>query len=197
MTGVDETIFLTDPNVNKLSVFTVLFRGAFLPESGIEYAIDAIKILKDAPIKLHIIGDGLFAPLVEKKLKEFRSTNIEWIREKIPFDELRRKIEECHLSLGQLSGHDRLKRTIPHKAFESLAMKIPYLTARNKAVLELLTENETCFCFNSADAQNLADKILWIKNNQGEAQRVAENAYQLYLRELTPKMLAKKVLDFM
>ncbi len=59
----------------------------------------------------------------------------------------------------------------------------------------MLKEDETCFCCNPADAEDLAKKILEIKNNLELMAKVAENAYQLYTRELTPKILAKKVLD--
>ena len=195
-TGVDDSLFYTNPDAKKLPTFTVLFRGAFLPESGVEYAVDAFKILKKHNINLRIIGRGEFDPLVEKRLKEFDSSNVEWIRgKKMPFEDLRRKIQECHISLGQLSNHDRLNRTVPHKAFESIAMKIPYLTARNKGILELLNEDETCFCCNPADAQDLAEKILEIKNNPELMAKVAESAYQLYTREFTPRVLAKRVVD--
>ncbi|MBI2062856.1 MAG: glycosyltransferase [Candidatus Yanofskybacteria bacterium] len=195
LTGVDDNLFFREPEANMSATFTVLFRGGFLPESGIEYAIDAAEILKNEKIKFRIIGRGQMEKIVKEKLAKFDSKNVEWISQKLEQNELRRLMQECHTSLGQLSDHNRLTRTIPHKAFESLAMKIPYLTARNKAVLELLTENETCFCCRPADARDLADKIIWIKNNYEKAQKIAENAYRLYLRELTPKILARKVLE--
>ncbi|MBI2063884.1 MAG: glycosyltransferase [Candidatus Yanofskybacteria bacterium] len=194
LTGVDDNLFFYEPGISKPAIFTVLFRGGFLPESGIEYALEAAEILKNKNVKLLILGSGIMEPLVKRLLTRFENKNIEWIKERLDYNVLRKKTQECHLALGQLSNHDRLTRTIPHKAFESMAMKIPYLTARNKAVLELLTENETCFCCNPADARDLANKILWIKNNYETAQKVAENAYQLYLRELTPKILAQKVI---
>jgi glycosyltransferase involved in cell wall biosynthesis len=194
LTGVDDSEFYSSPDVNKLPTFTVLFRGAFLPESGIEYAVDAAKILKAQGINLRIIGNGLSAPLIEKKIKEFNLSNIEWIKDRLPFSDLRQKIQECHVSLGQLSDHDRLSRTIPHKAFETMAMKLPYLTARNKGVMELLTENETCLCFEPANAQDLAKKILGIKNNPALADKIAENAHQLYKNKSTPQILAANLL---
>mgnify|MGYP001567820266 CR=1 FL=1 len=194
LTGVDDSLFFYEPNIAQPTVFTVLFRGGFLPESGIEYAIEAAKILKDEDIRFEILGRGQMENKVRKMLADFDSKNVEWISQKIEQNELHRLMQECHLSLGQLSDHDRLSRTIPHKAFESLVMKIPYLTARNKGVLELLTENETCFCCNPADARDLASKILEIKNNPALAARIADNAYKLYNEELTPKILAKKVL---
>lgn len=194
-TGVDDNQFFNEPTVAKPAVFTVLFRGGFLPESGIEYALEAAKILKDEDIQFRVLGRGQMENRVKEIVASFDSKNIKWISQKLEQNELRHLMQECHLSLGQLSDHDRLNRTIPHKAFESMVMRIPYLTARNKAVLELFTENETCFCCNPADSRDLAQKILWIKNNYQEAQKVAENAYRLYRERLTPKTLAKQIMD--
>lgn len=194
-TGVDDSLFFYEPDIVKSTIFTVLFRGGFLPESGIEYAIEAAKILKDENIKFRILGRGQMENKVRELLASFDSKNVEWISQKLEQNELRKLMQECHLSLGQLSDHERLERTIPHKAFESIAMKIPYLTAHNKGVLELLTENKTCFYCNPADAQDLADKILRVKNNYHVAQAIADNAYKLYQNQLTPKILAKQVMD--
>jgi glycosyltransferase involved in cell wall biosynthesis len=196
-TGADDNAFFYDSAIKKLSTFTVLFRGGFLPESGIEYALEAAKILENEDINFRIIGWGMLERKVEEMIKKLELKNVEWIRKKLPLEELRVKMQECHLSLGQLSDHERLGRTIPHKAFESIAMKLPYLTARNKAVLELLTEKEMCFCGNPADAQDLAKKILEIKNNQSLADKIAENAYWFFNKSLTPKFLASEPLKIL
>jgi len=195
-TGTDENIFYHDPLIKKLPVFTVLFRGGFLPESGIECVLKAAKILESEDINFRVIGSGMLENKVAEMIKSLNLTKIEWIKDRLPVDELRKKMQECHLSLGQLSNHERLERTIPHKAFESAATKLLYLTARNKGVLELLNENETCFCCNPADPKDLANKIIWLKQNLPAAQKIAENAFDLFNEKLTSKVLAKKVLDY-
>ncbi|OGN10643.1 MAG: hypothetical protein A3J46_05550 [Candidatus Yanofskybacteria bacterium RIFCSPHIGHO2_02_FULL_41_11] len=194
-TGVDETKFFYNPAIKKSTAFTVLFRGAFMPESGIECAIEAANILKDKGINFKIIGYGMAADNVRFLIEKYKLANIEWITEKLAAEKLAEKMQECHLSLGQLSNHERLQRTVPFKAFESIAMKIPYLTARNPGILELLKEEETCFCINPADPKDLAKKIMELRNNQGLIKKVAESAYQLYQKELRPVQLARHLLD--
>lgn len=194
-TGADKETFFFDPTIQRLPNFTVLFRGGMLPESGVEYAIQAAHILQNYEINFRVIGHGIMAKKMQELIKKYGLKNIEWFPEKLTGEMLRVKMQECHISLGQLSDHDRLNRTIPHKTFESIAMKIPYLTARNKGILELLTENETCFCVNPADSNNLAEKILELKNNPTTMGDIAENAYRLYQRELQSKQLALHVLN--
>lgn len=195
--GVDENKFFFDSSIPKLSRFTVLFRGAFLPESGIQYAVEAAKILQNTNVRFRIIGDGMMAPQVEKIIASFDSKKVEWIRERLSDEELRIKTQECHLSLGQLSNHERLTRTIPFKAFESMAMKLPYLTARNKGILELLKENETCLACNPADPEDLAKKILWTKDHPQEIKEIAEKSYQLFKNHTNSDALALDLISEM
>lgn len=99
------------------------------------------------------------------------------------------------MSLGQLGNHPRLIRTIPHKAYESLAMGLPYLTAANKGILELLKDGETCVVCNPADPNSLAEKILWAKNNWQELERIAERGHNLFIDKLAPQILAAELLE--
>ena len=190
-TGADDQIFFKDQNVRKLPNFTVLFRGGFTPESGIEYVLEAAKLLKNDPIKFRIIGNGMLARKVEAMIDQNRLDNVEWIKDRPDNNTLRRLMLESHISLGQLSPHERLERTVPHKAFESLAMGLPYLTARTTGVLELLKEDETCLASAPANAQDLADKIRLAQNNPAVLARIAENGYRLFQTDLKPANLAK------
>lgn len=194
--GVDDTIFVYNPTIKKLPVFTVLFRGALMNEAGIEYLVQAANLLQNEPINFRIIGSGLNAPLLSKMLADFKLKNIEWIPEHLSWEDLIKKTQECHVSLGQLSNHWRQTFHIPFKTIESMVLQIPYIVTNNSyGILEFLTDNETCFCINPADAQDLAHKILWLKNNPENLTRVAENAYHLFQNEFTSKALAQKMLN--
>ena len=193
--GADEDKFFYDSTVQKFNVFTVLFRGAFMPEAGVEYAIKAAKMLEDKNVRFIIIGGGILLEKTKKLVEELKPSNLELITDFLPYDKLRVIMQKCHLSLGQLSDHERLTRTVPHKAYESLAMKLPYLTASNMGILELLSPNETCLICNPADADSLAEKILWAKNNYSLAEEIAENGYRLYQDKLKSRILAKNLLD--
>ena len=131
----------------------------------------------------------------EKLIKDLTPKNLKHITDYVPDDALRTMMQSCHISLGQLSHHVRLKRTLPHKVYETLSMKLPYLTSANTGVLELLTPDETCMLCSPADEHSLADKILWIRDNYSVAERIAENGYKLYQSKLKSVTLAKNLLD--
>lgn len=194
-TGVDGDYFFHQPRVVKFERFTVIFRGAFLPEAGVQYAIQAAKLLENKDVNFIVIGTGMLKAEIERMVEKTRPQNLEFITEFLPFDKLTEIMQKSHLSLGQLSDHERLNRTIPNKAFESLALKLPYLTAANKGILELLTSDRTCLTCNPADAESLAEKILWIKNNYSFAEKVAQNGHNFYQSYLRSDILANNLLD--
>jgi glycosyltransferase involved in cell wall biosynthesis len=192
--GADERQFYYDPSVTKLQQFTVVFRGAFLPEAGADVVLRAAKELEKENVRFRVIGRGLLLGDIKKLYRDLGLTNVELITEKLPIETLRRKMLECHLSLGQLADHPRVHTTVPHKAFESIAMRMPYLTGRNGGVMEVLRDGETCFSVPPGDFRSLARKIIQIRDNPGEMNRVAENARMLYVREFSNEILAKKMI---
>lgn len=193
--GTDDQQFYFDPDIPKLNQFTVVFRGAFLPEAGAEVVVLAAKELEGANIKVRIIGRGLLQRKIETLAQKLRPANVELIMEKLPIEILRNKMLECHLSLGQLADHPRVQTTIPHKVFESMSMKLPYLTGDNKGVMEIVEDNQTCFTVPPGDYHRLAQKIINLRDHPEDLERVAENAHQLYQREFTPKILAQKIIE--
>jgi glycosyltransferase involved in cell wall biosynthesis len=194
-TGVDDSVFYRDPSIPLLPQFTVLFRGRLTPEAGVKHVLGAAKILENEDIFFRIIGFGEKWNELTKQMSDMNIRNAKINKEELSFGELRKQMSECHVSLGQFEDHERLKRTIPHKAFESLAMRIPYITGRAEGVSELLTGGINCLMVNVADAKDLSIKILKIKNDQKLAQKITENGRILYEKKLTPRILAKRIID--
>lgn len=189
--GLNERYFFFDSTVSKAKEFTVLFRGRFLPESGILTVLQAAKILETSGVQFLIIGHGFMYKEFNACMAELSPKNVRHIHDRLAIAELRNLMLSSHISLGQLADHPRLKRTLPCKLFESLALKLPYLTGRNKAVFELLTENETCCAVKPGDAQDLAEKILYLKDNPDILKRIGENGHALYKEKLTSTLLSK------
>ena len=192
--GLNEKDFFYEAGLPKRDKFTVLFRGRFLPESGIDTVIKAAKILENSDIEFVVVGHGFWYKEVNRLRQELSPKNATFLTKPLPIADLRRLMQSCRLSLGQMADHPRLDRTLPCKLFESLAMRLPYLTARNPAVLELLKENETCFCSEPGDPEDLAAKILHLRDRPEELDRVADNGYRLYKDKLTSKRLADEII---
>ncbi|MES2060066.1 MAG: glycosyltransferase [Patescibacteria group bacterium] len=193
-TGADDDDFYFDPKIEKLPTFTAVFRGKFLPEAGVEVLLHAAKLLEGQDLRIRILGHGMLEKEIRALSEHLSLQNTEIIVSFLSTAELQKNIAECHVSIGQISDHPRLERTIPHKAFEALAMKLPYLTARSKGVLSLLKENETCLCAEGGNAKDLAEKILCLKNDPMLLEKIATSGHKLYLESLTPKILGENLM---
>lgn len=193
-TGVDEDRFFYDSTVVKPDTFTIMFRGGLLPESGAEYAVRAAKLLEHENLKMIMHANDQELSKIEKLIQELKPKNLELITKFLSDEELRNLMQKSRLSLGQLSNHSRLQRTIPHKAYESLALGLPYLTASNKGILELLKPGENCLVCGPADPVSLAKQIKWAKEHLLELEQIRKNGYRLYQEKLTAKILAADLL---
>lgn len=181
--------------IKKHDTFTAVFRGKFLPEAGVGYIVEAAKALEEQGVNFLIIGNGHVEKEVACLIQTLQPSNLEWLSEYLPAEELSRKMLECHVSLGQFEKHERLDRTIPHKAFESLFLGLPYITGRAAGISELLTDGKDCLLANCADAEDLAAKILQLKNNPELRETLAKNGRELYESRLTPAALAGDILN--
>lgn len=181
-TGVDDSVFRYDPKVVKYPRFTVLFRGRIMSEAGVPVVVRAAKLLEGEGIDFLLIGYGCNETMTEFQsvLKELSPSNVRYIGEHMPIEELVQTMQKCHVSLGQFADHERLERTIPHKCFESMSLKMPYVTARTEGVAEVLKEGTHCVMVRPNNPQELAQAILALSHNDAAAQKMADAAYQLY-----------------
>lgn len=197
-TGVYEDVFFRREN-EKYSpfhndIFNVFFRGKLTPECGIDYILNAAKILKNnEKIKFTIIGRGYLLKHTKDIIAENGLHNVTLISDFVPDEVLREKILQASLYLGQFEDNHRLKRTIPHKTFEALAMGIPFLTEDAPAVRELIVEGHTGFLVPLSSAQAIADKIDNLFQDDSLLREVSNNSRALFKKELSSDKLAEKI----
>ncbi len=192
-TGADEEAFRPDSLAAKRAAFTAVFRGRFLPEAGVRHVIGAAKILESRGAEVLVIGNGHLGSEVKYLINKSRPANLEWVSGYQPFADLAKRSLECHVALGQFEDHERLERTIPHKAFEALAMGLPYITARARGISEILTDGENCLMVNPADPADLAAKILRLKEDPALAAKLGKNGRALFESRFTAKRLAQDI----
>lgn len=193
-TGADESLFFID-QTPKLQKFTAVFRGRLSHESGIEYVVQAAKILENENINFRIVGFGYLLATVQKLIEDLKITNIEVVSEQLSFPDLKRKMAECQVSLGQFGNNERLERTIPHKAFESLALGIPYVTARAEAVSEILEDGESAIMVQAADPDAIARAVLSLRDNPAYADSIKNKAHEVFTKRLSQQALGEELVS--
>ncbi|HEY9480758.1 MAG TPA: glycosyltransferase [Candidatus Paceibacterota bacterium] len=178
--------------------FVVLFRGSLTPECGIDHILDAVRILSDdRRIKFKIVGRGKLLDVVESRIKNEKLSNVELVSKRLSDDEFARVYDGVSLALGQFEDNPRLSRTIPHKAFEALAVGVPYLSGAGQAVQEIIVDGETGFIVPLADAKALAEKIRALSIDMNSLRRVSDRSKRLFQMRFVSNLLAKELLSFM
>lgn len=193
-TGIDESEFKLNSDFKvPIDLFKnskiVLFRGKYTAEAGLEVLAQASKLLCNEKITFWI-----YSPGIPRKLEFSNNTIVidSFVDSK---QDLAKVYSGASLTLGQLSNHPRLRRTIPHKAYESAFLSKPFLSARTPGILELFAENKEIICFKAADSGDLATKIKTFFTNKKNYDSIGKNMRKKYDLELSQNLLAKRFLD--
>jgi len=192
-TGFDEESFyldntyVTPPDYFQNSKI-VLFRGKYNPEAGIQILAEATKILSEDQITFWVFCPGL--PInIDFSKNSFVSRDI------LPRGKISKLQKSCTIMLGQLAKHNRLNRTIPHKAFEAGFLATPYLTAGNKGITELFTEGFEVECFSPGNSIALVDKIRNLISDHDKLNEMSALIYEKYQNNCNQRMLSQKFLN--
>ena len=198
-TGVDDKFEAYQPKTkNNTGKFLVVFRGKLTPESGIMYILKAAEILKtNTNISFKIIGSGYLLQEAKKFIKESNLSNVELLERYLSIDELIQNMADADLLLGQFEDNPRLNRTIPHKAFEAMALGIPYLTADAPAVKEIVKGGENAFLVPLARVEALANRVELLSHEPKLLQEVAEKARKSFDEICSSTTLAEKITRIM
>jgi glycosyltransferase involved in cell wall biosynthesis len=192
-TGVDEESFQLDHSYTIPPDFynnskIVLFRGKYNPEAGIEVLAQATKLLQEEQITFWV-----FCPGLPTNIDFSRNTFIS--RDILSKDKISKLQKSCTIALGQLAKHNRLKRTIPHKAFESAFLSTPYLTAGNKGITEIFTAGTEIACFSPGNSIELVDSIKSLINDSDKLSEMSSSIHKKYRNTCSQKILAQSFIE--
>ncbi|MEK7603687.1 MAG: glycosyltransferase [Patescibacteria group bacterium] len=175
--------------------FIVHFHGTYIPAQGIPYIIEAARILDGQGVKFNLIGKLDTYGEAINLVKRLKLTNVRFY-DYMPYNKLAEFMANADICLGGFGDTEKAKMAGIFKIIEAMAMKKPFITADTPAMREFLTDRKDSLLCKSADGQDLADKILELKNNVNLRNTIAENGYQLYLRRFTPKAIGRDLMAF-
>lgn len=174
----------------------VLFWGWIIPLHGVEFILQAAKILQNQAVKFTFIGGGAEKKNMLKLKDELGLRNVEFLPA-VEAEKLPDYIAGADLCLGIFGATGKTQRVIPNKLYEALACQKPVITADTPAAREALVSGEHCLFCRAGDARDLADKILILKDDEKLRDHIAREGRKLYLNKFTPDTLGRELLDIM
>jgi len=190
--GADMDIYRPAATAPADGRFRVHFHGSYIPNQGIDYIVEAARLLKNEQIIFNLVGAGQNFERIGQKVKALKLEDKFLTRGFLTQDQLLDSIKKSDICLGIFGAGEKTRRIISNKIFECLAMKKALITADTPAIRELFTEREILFC-RAGDGRDLADKILYLKNNSQIKNKLAENSYQFFLNNLRPTALTAEL----
>lgn len=199
--GTDDVRF--KPEIKPRNVdphtFVVGFHGKFIPVQGVQYIVQAAKLLEsDKRIKFKLVGTGQTHDEAVRLAKELHITNIEFV-DHIPFMQMLKDISSYintfDIGLGLFGDTQKTQRAIPNKVYEYMAMKKAVITGDTPAARELLINRKHALLVKVANAADLAQKINILANDETLRNALADAAYTLFKERLTPKSVAADLLS--
>lgn len=191
--GADDSLFYPVKAEKEDDKFRVLFYGTYIPLHGIEYIVEAAKLLENNKnIKFEILGSGQTYKDIMNLSKKLKIKNIsfkkEWF-EKNP----QKYIIKTDVCLGIFGDTPKAKRVIPNKAFQAMAMEKPLITGDSPAAREVFSNEENAILCEMANPKAIAEAILLLKEDKKLRKRIAENGYRLFKERFTPQVIGKEV----
>jgi glycosyltransferase involved in cell wall biosynthesis len=175
--------------------FLISFHGNYIPLQGIEYIIEAAKILEKFPnIKFKLVGKGQTYQKIRDLAKELNIVNINFI-ERVPYSEIPGLIYAAHVSLGIFGNSDKALSVIPNKIYEAMALSKPIITGDTPGIRELFEDRKNILLCRVADGEDLADKILELYNNRALLNNIGLGAFELFREKCRPEVVVKPLLD--
>lgn len=195
--GSDDEIFFPAKTIkNDSGKFIVHWHGHIVPFHGMETVIEAAQELKDNDdIEFQVITrfNGKFKK-IQVLAENLGLKNIKFYPE-TDYSGLAKMINQSDVCLGIFGGNKKAQVVIPNKIYEAIACGKPMITARHGVMEELFIDRENILLIEPENAEQLANKILELKNDLVLRKKLAENARALFEDKLTPKIIGKQLTE--
>lgn len=160
--------------------FNALYVGGFDKHRGLESAIDAVpKIIQKIPnFKLILVGTGSNLNELKAQAKNYGVTdNISfegWQKaEKLPS-----YINVSDICLIPHLKTEHTDHTIPHKLFQYMLLKKAVLSTNCNPLERIINETQSGSIYQSNDAEDFADKIISMHENEAQRKQMGLNGYK-------------------
>jgi glycosyltransferase involved in cell wall biosynthesis len=140
----------------------VIYIGGFLPLHGVDVVVAAATILehRHGPgfARFTLVGGGMTAPLADR---EIAARGLHSLRRvpRLPYVEAIDALGRADVALGIFGTTAKAGRVVPHKAYQALAVGVPLVTRRSRAIAEFFREEDELLAVPAGDPAALAAAI--------------------------------------
>jgi len=188
--GVDIQNFFPKEIKKNDNKYHVGFYGSFIPLQGIFEIIETAKLLqKNENIIFDIVGDGHFYKKAINLSQKYNLKNINFIG-RISYEKLPEYINNFDIALGIFGDSLKADIVIPNKVYHYAAQKKCIITKNTAGIKEIFTNNENII-LTTNKPNDIAEKILFLKENKAFSDNIANNAFNLISNNYNENKIAE------
>lgn len=157
----------------------------------------AIKKIK-TPLNFYLTGSIEKSPVatqIQELIYKYELKNKIFFTGYLNEEELRRYQEGCSLVIINKYNTQQNRYCFSTKLGEYLALKKPVIITNIGEAMNYLNETNA-YIVEPGDPQLIANNIISIINNKEKSKRIAENAYQLTLKEFNSTYQTKRIISY-
>ena len=155
----------------------------FYPTKGLEYLIEAVKLLKN--YKLIIIGDGQLRENLELRIKDYGLKKEVMLLGQIP--EARKFMKAFDIFVLP-----SVKEGFPWVILEAMAAKVPVIATSVGVVPEIIENGKNGIIVEPKNPQQIAEAIKYLMENERVRQGLPINAHQTVLFKFPIEKMVKE-----
>jgi glycosyltransferase involved in cell wall biosynthesis len=193
--STDEITYAPTPYNPNNPICRVLFVGTLIPLHGIDVIVKAMNFLRNnREIEFHIIGTGQEAHIL-KAYQQTSPQNMKWTRTWKSSEELAEEIRKADICLGIFGVTGKTQRVCPYKIYAYSCVGRAIITAGTKWTDSLEDKSAEYFTLvQPGNAQELAERILSLKESTELRSIQAKNSHQFYQQHLKNQYAVKQLI---
>ena len=180
-----------------LTKFNVVHFGAMGVANGLEYIINAAKALKDrgdSSVNFIFMGDGATFPAIKKLSEDYELDNVKFLGAH-KMATVVEVVNCCDASITSFKNLPILYTNSPNKLFDSLSAGKPIIVNSAGWTKDMVEKDDCGFFVDPEKPEELARKLLEIKDNKELLDKWGKNARKLSVEVYDKGILAGKVAD--
>lgn len=185
-----EDIFEEMPIKEENGIFDFMFAGNIGTIQSVETILEAANLLKDEPVRFHIIGGGTDLERLQKIGKNLE--NVEFYGRK-PLEEMPDFYKKADAMLVTLAADPVLSLTLPGKVQSYMAVGKPLIGAIDGETEIVINEAQCGFCGKAGDAIELTENIRKFIARDTDRKLMGKNARKFYEKNIKESMYMDKL----
>ena len=178
--------------------FEVVYVGGFLPLHGVETAVEAAAILESRHgprfARFTLIGDGMTAPRAERDVAARGLRSVRRLP-RVAYSEALTALSGADAALGIFGTTSKAGRVVPHKVYQPMALGVPTITRRSRAIAEFFRDGEQLILVPPGDAAALARAIEDLARDPARGARIGQAGRGSVREQASPERIGAVLKD--